>query len=80
MVLDTLAPAERVAFVLHDMFGVPFDEVGRIVGRSTDAAKMLASRARRRVREPPTRTPIDGSARSSRHSSRPPATASSTRC
>ena len=50
VVLDTLAPAERVAFVLHDLFGVPFDEVGRLVGRSTDAAKMLASRARRRVR------------------------------
>src|SRR4029453_3874668 len=50
VVLDTLAPAERVAFVLHDLFGVPFDEVGRLVGRSTDAAKMLASRARRRAR------------------------------
>ena len=50
VVLDTLDPAERVAFVLHDLFGVPFDEVGRLVGRSTDAAKMLASRARRRVR------------------------------
>jgi RNA polymerase sigma factor (sigma-70 family) len=50
VVLDTLGPAERVAFVLHDLFGVPFDEVGRLVGRATDAAKMLASRARRRVR------------------------------
>jgi RNA polymerase sigma factor (sigma-70 family) len=50
VVLDTLTPAERVAFVLHDLFGVPFDEVGRLVDRSTDAAKMLASRARRRVR------------------------------
>jgi len=50
VVLDRLAPAERVAFVLHDLFGVPFDEVGRLVGRSTDATKMLASRARRRVR------------------------------
>jgi RNA polymerase sigma-70 factor, ECF subfamily len=50
VVLDTLTPAERVAFVLHDLFGVPFGEVGRLVGRSTDAAKMLASRARRRVR------------------------------
>jgi RNA polymerase sigma-70 factor (ECF subfamily) len=39
VVLDTLAPAERVAFVLHDLFGVPFDEVGRLVGRSTDAAR-----------------------------------------
>ncbi len=50
VVLETLGPAERVAFVLHDLFGVPFDEVGRLVGRSTDAAKMMASRARRRVR------------------------------
>ena len=49
VVLDTLAPAERVAFVLHDMFAVPFDEIAPIVGRSPDAAKMLASRARRRV-------------------------------
>src|SRR4029077_19757271 len=40
VVLDTLTPAERVAFVLHDLFGVPFDEVGRLVDRSTDAAKM----------------------------------------
>jgi RNA polymerase sigma factor (sigma-70 family) len=55
VVLETLSPAERVAFVLHDLFGVPFDEVGRLVGRSTDAAKMMASRARRRVRgEAPT--------------------------
>jgi RNA polymerase sigma factor (sigma-70 family) len=55
VVLETLAPAERVAFVLHDLFGVPFDEVGRLVGRSSDAAKMMASRARRRVRgEAPT--------------------------
>jgi RNA polymerase sigma-70 factor (ECF subfamily) len=50
VVLDTLTPAERLAFVLHDMFGVPFDEIARTLGRSTDAAKMLASRARRRVR------------------------------
>jgi len=49
VVLDTLAPAERLAFVLHDMFAVPFDEIGPIVGRSATAAKMLASRARRRV-------------------------------
>ena len=49
VVLDTLAPAERLAFVLHDMFAVPFDEIGPIVGRSPAAAKMLASRARRRV-------------------------------
>ena len=49
VVLDTLAPAERLAFVLHDMFGVPFDEIAPIVGRSEPAAKMLASRARRRL-------------------------------
>jgi RNA polymerase sigma factor (sigma-70 family) len=49
VVLDTLSPAERLAFVLHDMFAVPFDEVATIVGRSRDATKMLASRARRRV-------------------------------
>jgi RNA polymerase sigma factor (sigma-70 family) len=49
VVLDTLAPAERVAFVLHDLFAVPFGEIAPIVGRSRDAAKMLASRARRRV-------------------------------
>lgn len=49
VVLDTLTPAERLAFVLHDMFGVPFDEVGAIVGRSQVAAKKLASRGRRRV-------------------------------
>jgi RNA polymerase sigma-70 factor (ECF subfamily) len=49
-VLETLAPAERVAFVLHDMFELPFDEIGPIVGRSATAARQLASRARRRVR------------------------------
>jgi len=49
VVLDTLTPAERLAFVLHDMFAVPFDEIAPIVGRSAPAAKMLASRARRRV-------------------------------
>ena len=49
VVLDTLAPAERLAFVLHDLFGVPFDEIASILGRSPAAAKQLASRARRRV-------------------------------
>jgi RNA polymerase sigma factor (sigma-70 family) len=49
VVLDSLAPAERVAFVMHDMFAVPFDEIAPIVGRSPDAARQLASRARRRV-------------------------------
>jgi RNA polymerase sigma factor (sigma-70 family) len=51
VVLETLTPAERLAFVLHDMFGVPFDEIAPIVGRSPNAAKMLASRARRRVQK-----------------------------
>jgi RNA polymerase sigma factor (sigma-70 family) len=49
VVLDTLTPAERLAFVLHDMFGVPFDEIARMVERSPAAARQLASRARRRV-------------------------------
>jgi len=49
VVLETLSPAERVAFVLHDIFDVPFAEIGDIVGRSPDAARQLASRARRRV-------------------------------
>jgi RNA polymerase sigma-70 factor (ECF subfamily) len=51
VVLDTLEPAERVAFVLHDVFAVPFDEIAPLVGRSEAAARQLASRARRRVRE-----------------------------
>jgi RNA polymerase sigma factor (sigma-70 family) len=50
VVLETLAPAERVAFVLHDVFAVPFAEIAPIVGRSPTAARQLASRARRRVR------------------------------
>jgi RNA polymerase sigma factor (sigma-70 family) len=50
VVLETLAPPERLAFVLHDMFGVPFDEIAPIVDRSPDAARQLASRARQRVR------------------------------
>lgn len=49
VVLETLAPPERLAFVLHDMFAVPFDEIAPIVGRSPDATRQLASRARRRV-------------------------------
>lgn len=49
VVLQTLAPAERVAFVLHDMFNVPFKDIARTVGRSSQAARQLASRARRRV-------------------------------
>jgi RNA polymerase sigma factor (sigma-70 family) len=50
VVLETLAPAERLAFVLHDMFAVPFDQIAPLVGRSPTAARQLASRARRRVR------------------------------
>ena len=50
IVLETLSPAERLAFVLHDMFGMPFEQVGALVGRSPLAARQLASRARRRVR------------------------------
>lgn len=53
VVLDSLAPAERVAFVLHDVFAVPFDRIAPIVGRTPAAARQLASRARRRVREAP---------------------------
>jgi RNA polymerase sigma-70 factor (ECF subfamily) len=53
VVLETLTPAERIAFVLHDMFDVSFDEIGSIVDRSPAAARQLASRARRRVRGTP---------------------------
>jgi RNA polymerase sigma-70 factor (ECF subfamily) len=53
VVLDALTPAERLAFVLHDLFAMPFDEVGSIMGRSPDAARQLASRARRRVQGSP---------------------------
>jgi RNA polymerase sigma factor (sigma-70 family) len=53
VVLETLSPAERLAFVLHDAFAVPFDEIAQIVDRSPDAARQLASRARRRVRGAP---------------------------
>ncbi|WP_061296078.1 sigma-70 family RNA polymerase sigma factor [Herbidospora cretacea] len=52
VVLESLTPSERLAFVLHDLFGVPFDEIAHILGKSTDATKMLASRARRKVRTP----------------------------
>src|ERR671926_571636 len=51
VVLETLSPAERLAFVLHDMFAMPFDEIAPIVGRSPEAARQLASRARRRVQD-----------------------------
>jgi hypothetical protein len=54
VVLDRLEPAERLAFVLHDMFAMPFEEIAPLVGRSPTAARQLASRARRRVQGVPT--------------------------
>jgi RNA polymerase sigma-70 factor (ECF subfamily) len=51
VVLDTLSPAERLAFVLHDMFAMPFDEIAEMIDRSPQATRQLASRARRRVRD-----------------------------
>jgi RNA polymerase sigma factor (sigma-70 family) len=59
VVLETLAPAERLAFVLHDLFAVPFDEIAAIVGRSPAAARQLASRARRRVQGAAADPPAD---------------------
>jgi len=59
VVLDTLAPDERLAFVLHDMFALPFEEIAPIVGRSPAAARQLASRARRRVRGAPSKKRAD---------------------
>src|SRR6185369_16534312 len=59
VVLDTLTPAERLAFVLHDMFGVAFDEIAAILDRSEAATRQLASRARRRVRGATPRTDPD---------------------
>ena len=62
VVLETLTPPERLAFVLHDMFGVPFEEIAPLVDRSPQAARQLASRARRRVRTQPTTPDVDVSA------------------
>ncbi len=59
MVLDLLAPSERVAFVLHDVFAVPFDEIAPVVDRSPEAARQLASRARRRLQGNPTMGDLD---------------------
>lgn len=59
LILDTLTPAERLAFVLHDLFAVSFDEVAPIVGRSAPAARQLASRARRRVQQTAPALPVD---------------------
>jgi RNA polymerase sigma-70 factor (ECF subfamily) len=61
VVLDTLTPVERLAFVLHDLFAVPFEEIAPIVGRSPAAARQLASRARRRVRAGDATVPEGGS-------------------
>jgi RNA polymerase sigma factor (sigma-70 family) len=60
VVLDALTPAERVAFVLHDVFGVPFSVIGQLVGRSEQAARQLASRARRQVKDAGPSTPDVG--------------------
>jgi RNA polymerase sigma factor (sigma-70 family) len=59
VVLETLTPPERLAFVLHDMFGVPFEEIAPLIDRSPQAARQLASRARRRVRAQPTNPDVD---------------------
>jgi RNA polymerase sigma factor (sigma-70 family) len=61
VVLETLTPAERVAFVLHDMFNVSFDEIGPVVGRSPTAARQLASRGRRRIQGAPASPAADRS-------------------
>ena len=63
VVLDTLEPAERLAFVPHDMFAVPFDEIAVVVGRTPVAARQLASRARRRVQSDPAVPPTRGGSR-----------------
>jgi RNA polymerase sigma factor (sigma-70 family) len=66
VVLETLTPVERLAFVLHDLFAVPFEEIAPIVGRSPTAARQLASRARRRVQSGPPPAPGAGAARQRR--------------
>jgi RNA polymerase sigma-70 factor (ECF subfamily) len=62
VVLETLTPAERLAYVLHDMFSVPFEEIGAILNRSPDAARQLASRGRRRIRDADTTPGADPTA------------------
>ena len=81
VVLETLSAAERLAFVLHDMFAVPFDEIAPIVERSPEAARQLASRARRRVQgeNPVPDADLEIQRESSTRSSRPRATATSRR-
>jgi RNA polymerase sigma factor (sigma-70 family) len=59
VVLETLSPSERVAFVLHDLFAVPFDEIAALLDRTPEAARQLASRARRRVRGGTARADVD---------------------
>ncbi|MGW7687266.1 sigma-70 family RNA polymerase sigma factor [Kribbella sp. NPDC054772] len=59
VVLETLSPAERLAFVLHDLFAVPFEDIAPIIGKSPAAARQIASRARRRVRGTPEPTDVD---------------------
>ena len=80
VVLDTLDPAERLAFVLHDMFAVPFEEIAPIVGRSPAAARQLASRARRRVRGAEPKPDLERQRRSSTRSSQRRAAAISKVC
>jgi len=63
VVMDALTPAERVSFVLHDVFEMPFDAIAAILGRSTPAAKMLATRARARIRLGAPETSADAAAR-----------------
>ena len=81
VVLETLTPAERLAFVLHDMFAVPFEEIAPIVERSPEATRQLASRARRRVRgaAPVPDADLTPSGRSSTRSSQPLAKVTSMR-
>src|ERR687893_316959 len=62
VVLETLTPAERTAYVLHDMFSVPFEEIGALLERSPEAARQLASRGRRRIRGAETRPDADAAA------------------
>lgn len=62
VVLETLTPAERLAYVLHDMFSVPFEEIGAILNRSPEAARQLASRGRRRIRDADTTRDADATA------------------
>ena len=82
VVLENLSPAERLAFVLHDIFAMPFEEIAPIVDRSPEAARQLASRARRRVRGEYTvpDTDLATQRRSSTPSWQPHATATSRRC